>query len=75
MIPIMPPALTAAVVALVNAILSVVINFGISLTEDQRVSIVTLTNAVLVIAALVWHYLKPAAGASGGGTPTAPPAP
>ncbi len=55
--------LSAAVVAFVNAVLAVIVNFGVSLTETQTGSITVLVNAgiVLIVAALALR--KKASGA------------
>jgi hypothetical protein len=56
--------LTAAIMAVVNAVLSLVINFGVNLTDAQRASIVGVVNAVLIFGAIgydQWRGLKKSA--------------
>ena len=45
---------TAAVLALTNALLAVLLAFGVHLSTDQRVAITGAVNAVLVAAAAFW---------------------
>lgn len=54
--PAMNPVLSGAIVAFVNAILAVVTNFGVSLTDTQKGSITALVNAALVLGGLVYAY-------------------
>jgi len=54
--------LPAAVVAFVNSILSVVVQFGISLTDAQIASITGLVNGALVLGAIAMHYRQKANG-------------
>lgn len=56
MIPGMPPALSALIVAFVNAALAVVVNFGVSLTQTQTGSITLVVNAGLALIAGVLHW-------------------
>ena len=48
--------LTAAAVAFINAVLSLVTNFGVSLTDNQKAAITGLVNAGIVLGTLVWDY-------------------
>ena len=50
----MNPTLAAAIVAFANAVLGLVTNFGVDLTDTQKGSITTLVNAGLVLIGLVW---------------------
>lgn len=45
--------ITAAVMGLLNALLQVLIAFGISITDAQNVAITAFANALLVVVALV----------------------
>lgn len=49
--------LTTALVALINAVLAVVVNFGVSLTETQTGSITLAVNAAVVFGALVFDKM------------------
>lgn len=53
--PAMNVALSAALVAVLNTALQLVISFGVNLTETQNASITALVNALLVLAGVVEH--------------------
>lgn len=50
--------LTAAIMAVVNGILAVLLAWGVDLTTDQQTSVTVLVNAVLVLGALVYDRRK-----------------
>jgi uncharacterized membrane protein len=50
--------LTAAIVAFTNAIMFAAINFGLSLSENQRASVVGVVNASLILGALVYDQAR-----------------
>ena len=56
--------LAAAVVAFVNAVLSAVVQFGVSLTDTQIASITGLVNAGLVLGAIALAYRRKTNGAA-----------
>lgn len=45
----------AYVVAFVNATLAMLASFGLNLTQDQQVSVVTFVNVALLLSARVLH--------------------
>jgi hypothetical protein len=50
--------LTAAAVAFINAILALVTNFGVDLSDNQKAAITGLVNAAIVFGTLVWDTLS-----------------
>lgn len=68
----------AYAMGLVNALLAVLLAFGVTLSDQQTAAIVGFTNAALVILAHVGHRLGEALTAQHPApvaTPAAPPAP
>lgn len=57
----------AYALALVNSLMAVVNSFGLQLTDTQRVSIVGLVNASLVLAVHLSHRLGEVQAAGGSG--------
>jgi hypothetical protein len=55
----MPPALHAALVALVNASLQVVVAFGVSVSDAQNVAITAVTNSLLVVLSVLAANRRP----------------
>lgn len=49
--------LAAAIVAFINSVLAVVSNFGVSLDDNQKGSIVIAVNAASVLGALIFDKL------------------
>ena len=49
-----PVALSAAIVATVNAFLILLVSFGVELTPDQTAAIMGFTNMLLALVAAVW---------------------
>jgi hypothetical protein len=52
--------LTAAIIAFVNGVLTVVVQFGVSLTDTQIAAITGLVNAGLVLITAALSYRKQA---------------
>jgi hypothetical protein len=44
------------IIGLVRAVLAVLVAFGIDLTQDQQVSLITLTGAVIAVVSLGLTY-------------------
>jgi hypothetical protein len=56
-VPVTPVSLTTAVVGLVNAVLALLLAFGVSITQGQTAAIVTVVNALLIVGAVVYDQL------------------
>lgn len=69
----MTATISAAVLGLTNAILQVVISFGVNVSDTQNAAITALVNALLVFSALVWELRSKRSPVPP--TPVPPPAP
>ena len=49
-----PVALTASLIAAVNAFLILLVSFGVELTPDQTAAIMGVANAVMVLVGAAW---------------------
>lgn len=60
-----PVTFTTLLIGLVNAVLQLVVSFGVNLSNTQDVSITAVVNALLLVAAYLWAYFRKPKAAGG----------